>query len=859
MPIKDCIEKALKAKQITEKQAEKIRKFAASQEEMSEQDIIASFVRETLETRRRTQLQTIATKRNLADIKSHPKGTGRGVESLLIRDTDSKAPFSNVDYRRQNILADLHARLADAMSAYRTKNLGFSQDVGGIKRMVRELFGESSGDVDAARFAGMWRETAEVGRMRHNVAGGTISRRKDWGLPHLHDPRKIVASTFRERHRILGRFASEEFRKRGGSFEEWADFIVPRLDRSRMFNKQGHKMTQKELDQLVNALYDQFALEANVTARDIARSIPNKPDHRLLTFKNSKAWLEYNERFGNPDIYHTMMTHLDHLAGDTALLEILGPNPDAAIRQFTEMAAKSGYPNRSLDGLHGVRVIRDSYEVVTGRVNQAESDFFANFGTTVRNLLSSAQLGSAFVSSFSDLWTTRMTAAVNGMPSVKFLGTMLSQMNPANEADRIFAVKLGLGAEAWITRAYSASRFQEITGQGISARISDTVFRATLLSPWTDAGRKAFGMEFLSFVGDNASRGFKDLPDLLHQGFKRYGITEQHWNIIRRTPLIERDGVKYLRPMDIVDLTREEIKKMGGVFTEMADQVEAEMSLRGSRSGALGRRLETQLGKADKLNLAIEQIEEAANRMQEMVLTEMDFAVPMPDARIRALATQGQRRGSLLGEGVRSVALYKQFPITIIATHLYRGARGLDGLKKGQYLAELMLGMTVMGALAVQVKNIAKGRDPQDMTDPKFWAQAFAQGGGGGIYGDFIQSTESRFGKSFTSTLAGPVFGLADDIVRLTGGNLHQVLSGKEANFMRETIRFAKRYTPGSNAWYARVALERLFWNRLLEASDPRAHKSFRRTMQRARKDFNQEFWWRPGEIAPRRAPAIGR
>lgn len=836
MALKDCIEKALKAKQITEKQAEKIRKFAANRDDISEQDIIASFVRETMENRRRTQLQTIATKRNLADIKSHPKGLGRGVESLLIRDTDSKARFSNVDYRRQNILADLHSRLADAMSAYRTKNLGFSQDTRGLKRMVKELFAEQSGDVDAARFSAMWRESAEAVRMRFNVAGGTISRRKDWGLPHIHDARKISKV----------------------SFEDWADFIVPRLDRSRMFNKQGLKMTQKEMDQLVNNLYDQFALEANVTARDVARSVPNKPDHRLLTFKNSRAWLEYNERFGNPDLYHTMMTHLDHLAGDTALLEILGPNPDAALRQFTEMAAKSGYPYLTKDLMHGVKMIRDSYEVVTGRVNQADSDFIANLGTSIRNLLSSAQLGSAFVSSFSDLWTMRMTAAINGMPSVKFFRTMLSQMNPANEADRIFAVKLGLGAEAWITRALSASRFQEITGQGISARISDTIFRATLLSPWTDAGRKAFGMEFLSFVGDNASRGFKELPDLLRQGFERYGITEQHWNIIRRTPLIERDGAKYLRPMDVVDLSREEIKKMGGVFTEAADQIEAEMSLRGSRSGALGRRLETQLGKADKFNQAIEQIEEASNRLQEMVLTEMDFSVPMPDARIRALVTQGSRRGSIVGEIARSVALYKQFPITIISTHLYRGVRALDGLKKGRYLAELMLGMTVMGAIAHQSKQIAKGRDPQDMTDPKFWAQAFVQGGGGGIYGDFIQSTESRFGKSFTSTLAGPVFGLADDVVRLSGGNLHQVLSGKEANFMRETVQFAKRYTPGSNAWYARVALERLFWDRLLEASDPRAHKSFRRIMQRARKDYNQEYWWRPGELAPRRAPAIG-
>ena len=74
---------------------------------------------------------------------------------------------------------------------------------------------------------------------------------------------------------------------------------------------------------------------------------------------------------------------------------------------------------------------------------------------------------------------------------------------------------------------------------------------------------------------------------------------------------------------------------------------------------------------------------------------------------------------------------------------------------------------------------------------------------------------------------------------------------------MREGIMMAKRYTPGSNAWYARVALERLFWDRLLEAGDPEAHQSFGRIMRKARKNYGQEFWWRPGNILPERAPDV--
>jgi len=43
----------------------------------------------------------------------------------------------------------------------------------------------------------------------------------------------------------------------------------------------------------------------------------------------------------------------------------------------------------------------------------------------------------------------------------------------------------------------------------------------------------------------------------------------------------------------------------------------------------------------------------------------------------------------------------------------------------------------------------------------------------------------------------------------------------------------------------------------LQAAGDPKAHQSFRRIMQRARRDYNQEFWWRPGELTPSRSPEV--
>jgi hypothetical protein len=146
------------------------------------------------------------------------------VLALLTRDPEGKAPYSNVDYRRQAILAELHGRFAEAMDRYRTKNLGWSQDTAGVKAMVKELFAESSGDADATAFARMFTDAAETARLRFNVAGGNIPKRKDWGLPHAHDARKIA----------------------GAGFEQWRDFITPRLDRRRIYDKFGNRYRRKD-------------------------------------------------------------------------------------------------------------------------------------------------------------------------------------------------------------------------------------------------------------------------------------------------------------------------------------------------------------------------------------------------------------------------------------------------------------------------------------------------------------------------------------------------------------------------------------------------------------------------------------
>src|SRR6266480_1088935 len=197
-----------------------------------------------------------------------------------------------------------------------------------------------------------------------------------------------------------------------------------RLNRAKMYNQAGLLMSDNQLDTLLKGLYERFSQSALAVGTETPRNVPKDIDHRLLTFRNSQGWMEYNYKYGEPNILESMTRHIDNLAGDTALMEILGPSPDAEFRQLTKRAADAG------TGYAVNNLIKNTYETVTGRVDQTGSNLLANLGSGVRSLLNSAFLGSAWFSNLGDYITASTAAHLNGMPATSVIKTALSLMNP---------------------------------------------------------------------------------------------------------------------------------------------------------------------------------------------------------------------------------------------------------------------------------------------------------------------------------------------------------------------------------------------------------------------------------------------
>jgi hypothetical protein len=730
-------------------------------------DEVIKIVRHTsAQIRREKLLQIARTKDILQKAESSGLDIGRVMQAHLDFDPGVKG-VANLAKRRESIRGLLHQRLDKFLAAQRRTIMGNVRDPALLMDIQRELHGKPTGSVAARDMAKAWGDTAETARRMFNRAGGDIPKLEGWALPHTHNAIAI----------------------RAAGFDEWYSTIKPRLDMTKMRDQHtGQAFNEVTFRAAMERAYDNIVTdgwkgrEAGATyGQKLAR---RRLDHRFLIFKSADDWSAYHERFGEGDVFSMMMGHLDSMSRDIAALQILGPNPTATVRWMGDIVEKDLRVKASRSGIRTdkpesrARSVRKSldlmYEHFTGQVNSPIHGKAARTFAGMRHILQSAQLGAAALSALSDIGFARLAAREVGIPYRKVLARHVELLSPHSVEDRKLAVRLGLIADHWSTLASAQQRYLgEVSGPEVSRRIADFVMRVSGLSPWTQAGRWAFGMEFSGLLADNAGKTLRQLPKELQTTFERAGISSHDWNLARKSSVMEHKGATFLRPEDIGN-------------------------------------------------------QEVALKFLDMFHTETEFAIPSASLRGRTLLVGEGRPGTIQGELTRSFAMYKNFAVTIMMTHMRRGMAMPTAGQKGRYFAQFFLSTALTGAFALQMKEIAKGRDPRNMMDARFWGAAELQGGGLGIFGDFFFSQKNRFDQGIARTIAGPVAGLVGDVVGFTNDNVRRAIEGKDTKIASGVIDLAERYAPGGSIWWYRLGVQNLIFDEMRRFADP---------------DFGQDYW----------------
>tara|TARA_R100001163_G_C5067656_1_gene206955 strand:- start:423 stop:2822 length:2400 start_codon:yes stop_codon:yes gene_type:complete len=792
MSFKQCITNAVGDGDITEKEAVYVRDLfdalyidkqksmgSAQAESAAAAETLAKMKADQVHSKRNKLLQMKLYDDMVDTFRNH--GTRPG-QALI----DS---VSALDYYKKAVRANLYSEMSQVIATFRHKAIGRGGEKALMNDVVSALFDPDAKVSPAAReLAEGWRSAAETGRKRLNAAGMRIPYLKNWGLPQVHESKRI----------------------RDVTVDEWVEFIFPRLDIDAMRdNKSNLPWNKQTLTPVLANIYKDITQGQH---QDILKGVRGKAlhnqrlDHRFLKFKDANAWLEYQERFGNPDTLSNMTTHIDSLARDITLLENFSGNyrvfSDGLKGWVRTQAAKTN-DNKLVKKAEEDLVIFDRNFKYFLHGEQTANDWVAGFFGGTRDLVSAALLGGAPITAVSDLNTQMVAARMTGTPYAKLLKRIIQEI-PIGKEGVEMATHMGLIMESAILDGAANVRYTgDALGPVVTRRIADVTHRMSGLTGWTNVTRRAFGKEFMVLVGKNADKGFDDIHPRLRETFERNNISREDWEIARQTKVREEQGVKYMRFIDISE-------------------------------------------RQDLNELARNQL---SSRFGIMLEREMDLATPIPNLKSRLAVTGGSIRGTASGELLRGVGMFKQFPVTILLNNIMTYANA-PGKAKYSYLAQFFIVGTIMGAGILQSKQILNGKQTRPMDNVDFWVQSVLQFGGLGIFGDFLFQNLNRYGKGLEETIAGPQVSLFADAINLSIGNIMQAVKGERTNFGREVVDFAQRYTPGSTIWYLRLGFERMVIDEMLEAVDPKAKMRFRKAARKYKKNYDTGFWWERGQGA---------
>lgn len=702
----------------------------------------------------------------------------------------------------------VNAALDDVLRAVGENAVGQSRDSKLLMRILDELHGDDSGDAVARRMADQIARQQERMRQSFNAHGGDIGKLEGFGVAHSHDVAKI----------------------RRAGFEAWRDTIKGRLDWTRIEDfATGQPFATKKGEVPDNDVIDRFLRDVfeNITTRGWntreatmgaqGRALYNRRgDHRVLHFQSGKAWREYNQAFGDSDLFSSMIGGLHGMARDVALMRVLGPNPRMGL-QFAESVAMKRAASMGSDVMEdrvtsAAKLSRAMLAHMDGRANSPVNNGWSAFFSGLRSTLTSIQLGAAILSAPTDVATLGMAARQMGMNPGNVTGRFVQLM--ASSATRKTAARMGYVADTLAESGSTTARYVgEMWVPDLARRLAGFTMRASGLSFWTDMARTAFQMEFAGALADQAGRSFDELDAPVRQAFLSRGIGAADWDRLRapETLFVAENGADFLSPFHWLE---------------------------------------------QQTSLPRDQAEGLALRLQALIEEQMEYAVPSVNVEGTARMMMGAEPGSIPGEIVRSFGMYKSFALSLTLGQIRRFNALPTRMDKLKYAAMLGSGLILLGALSVQLKDLAKGRDPRPMDTPAFWMAALFQSGGLGIFGDFFSAETSRAGGGLAETIAGPVAGFAGDATRLVAGPIGSVAAGEDPRIGRNTTNFIRRNTPvASSLWYMRAAYDRAVMDNLQRLLDPEAEANWRRQERARERNYGNRSWWERGELLPFRAP----
>lgn len=762
--------------------------------------------------------------RNTVDyvLKEFPEDPVEGLTAVLVGSN-----FQKAGSRASVALAQL--------SQYRQIAVSFNEKL--RQKNLESLFAKANEDIDRRLSRTIWElgedkpiteknkdivelakvihEFSETIRLKYNNFGANISKLPGWIVRQSHDPFQL-----RNAMDVLNLKNNKNIKEINGSAERniaaWKGYIKPKLD-ERTFEG----VDAKDRDQFLTYVYNSLIRNEHQIAEGAGghyggKSITSKLNaKRVLHFKTADDWFDYNSKFGGGNLRESLFAGFNYAGRNIGLMSTLGTNPKAGFEKIGRLVEnnliKKGQQGKA-QKVGDYLKIQGRYErhfaEIDGSVNSINSFSGARWSGITRSILSMAKLGGAVVSALADVHLYGRELKYQGRTYLGGIAEAMTRLGKIKNSKRKIEIAEQLGFMADNVIYDLAARYS--TGDTLNksfTKLQRTFFKLNLLQWWTNSLKEGAMLGMGNYVAKQRNIAFNNLDSKFKRLINHFGIDEKIWNTIRKMDVEKaEDGKEFFSVRQIDNLSDDTIKSLANLDKMSKRQIDI-----------------------FKDNLK--------TKVSGMFLDRSTYAVIEPDARTRSFMKGGLHAGTIPGEAMRFMFQFKAFPLAILQKAM---GREISSFRAGNYgegfwgVVSLIVGSGMFGYISMTAKDLIRGKSPKDPTKKKTFFNAMLQGGGLGIYGDFL------FGQSFSgldilATAGGPA---ATEFAK-AGNAFRYAFQGEFSKAGKAAYKSVVGNTPFLNLFYLKTAFDYAIGYQIMETLSP-GH--LRKMEKKMKKETGQEF-----------------
>ena len=515
-------------------------------------------------------------------------------------------------------------------------------------------------------------------------------------------------------------------------------------------------------------------------------------NYRVFQPMDGAAYVKYNNAYGSGQtgVFTMMQHHFRNTARDLAVADVLGPRPQTFHSRMRTIAEAKDAGKNSLHLLDG------EFGTLMNQWDGQIDSLVANGVQNLQKVMSSSLLGGAGISAISDqafiAQTRRLFKLTDGGGLLssflsKFDGSSEDALRGANMAE-FMARNLFKRLDSTIDAPVEGKVGTAMTG------LKDVTHKLSGLNWMTNTAGDQMTLITYGSLGHHVLKRTKlaELPDMAPM-WNRIGMTEDEWGKI--TPdMISPEGM--LIPSALPD-----------------------------------------------------EMYKTAIKLEALNVELRRYATNAPDLTMRAISSgrfAGQRtRGDSINLFMTSAMQFKSFPVMVWRNHFLPAvAKMAEGDITPLMMATVQ--STMLGAVALQLREIAKGKEPFAMDESSFWIKAGLQGGFAGMVGDILLKDPTAYQRNLAAELLGPVpatsFNMLDTLAKQTV----KIANGEEFDHPA-FFRALKPYVPLHSMWWMRAGFERGIMDSLNVALEDDYYSTMARQRNKQMDERGGTGWWAAG------------